>query len=1226
MAVIRQQRQVTLGRIGVVNMDTGADDVWQAVSNTANDAMNMIAPIARREAQQAGINAAKAVKRQNLITFDEQGNPKALTVPKEFGLIKRDAYMQVIERRFEESMREELINRSNELATKYSDPAKYNQMFGDYLKQMDKASDGRFNEYIANNGSAIMTETQGKLEIAQRKRQIAAAKEAARFNTYTALRKLEISRAQSVTPESVVELSGYAKAAQVAAQEEFALTGDRLQYIKTLDEIGFNQAGATVNLVINSAKFVSDSQREAIEAAIANPSFIGQIEDQTIRNQVSAVHQLSGGLGLDKLSTAFGAGADAIESIQTDRDSEWLQGQADTIETLESMQFATMDQAITAVTQWGRNAPEANKDDVASVMFNVAESFLKEAIQKDEGLKKRIEKNDSKAVEQFRLELKAAMSQNDPNSLDVTSLPPTIRSAVAQSLSLDPSVRQQLLGSIEDYLDPLNGIVKMLEDASRLDLEQRLLSLETTASTEFNTVDALITEAFESENYSDALDAYAKLVEHAPYLKGEQKTQFEKWTATLSDQVVRKQGGVYLKTVTRNEALYIGNEINAIQQPDITITEAQAIKTRVMARLESLVGEHGTSQIQSWRTTINTKFNDVVGTTKRGQEQVIKNDALGIVTGLRERAENNLLITSADLKKAKEEVAQKLGELEFTDDRAIADLHREMDGYYAVAQIQPLHRLIKLGTGGNGLAPEKLDNLIEIARNKDINALNAIPPDTIEYKIGKALFDATKPMAAKSEIRTQVGQLRDGNTKLWNAFQEKLDNVELKDQVTRLGSQATLEALTHYDKNVLAPLAGLAAGATIDYNNPELLRKDGQLTQFATELKNQLSRGVIPPSLKKYMDNAAQLGVVPNSNMFEIFNIANNSEFLGEGLSVLKMEGTVRLEPQTVARLGAAMLRYEAGMAETPEIALTQIVSQAQQLGSGSIRKSIEESLDIKIPKWIAETYPSANGATRAEIESAVIALGYDASSEKELKSAIKAWSDLTFGDDDKVIGLRLNEDAVSGSRTKYLSKSEIQDMNKAADQLVYDSMTAAQRAGLFTSSPAVAGGNMWTDQLVGEDGGVVYSRMDVRFKESNAAPGIYYLYAKTNMGYSQITDKDGMPLMMDAHKYKAKPKFHPQIGYYHTNWRSAIQADPNGGQQFQGWEDYATSLFMDVDGVGNVQPASQATVDAEKALMFARFPEMLSEPENMIEFERLIKKGVILKKHKESFLEFVND
>ena len=1226
MAVIRQQRQVTLGRIGVVNMDTGADDVWQAVSNTANDAMNMIAPIARREAQQAGINAAKAVKRQNLITFDEQGNPEALTVPKEFGLIKRDAYTQVIERRFEESMREELINRSNELATKYSDPAKYNQMFGDYLKQMDKASDGRFNEYIANNGSAIMTETQGKLEIAQRKRQIKAAKDAARFNTYTALRKLEVSRAQSVTPESVVELSGYAKAAQVAAQEEFALTGDRLQYIKNLDEVGFNQAGATVNLIINSAKLVSDSQREAIEAAIANPSFIGQIEDQTIRNQVSAVHQLSGGLGLDKLSTAFGAGANAIESIQADRYSEWLQGQADAVESLESTQFANMQQAITAVTQWGKGAPEGNKDDVASVMFNVAESLLKESVQKSETINRLVVEDNAKDLEKVRLQIKAAMSQDNPNSPEVLALPAGIQSVIAQSLSLDPSVRQQLLGSLEDFLDPLNGVIKMQEDAANYELAQERLTLETTASTEFNTVDALITEAFESENFQEAVDAYSQLIKHAPYLKGEQKAQFEKWSATLVDQVVRKRGDVNLKVVTENEALYFGEEINAIQQPDITVTEAQGIKNRVMTRLENPTGEHSPSQIESWRTKINTNFNKIVGENKRGQEQVIKNDALGIVTNLRERAENNLLITSADLKKAKEEVAQKLGELEFTDARAIADLQREMDGYYAVGQIQPLHRLIKRGTGGNGLAPEKLDNLIEIARNKDINALNKIPTGTIEYEIGKRLFDATKPMAAKSEIRTQVGQLRDGNTKLWNAFQEKLDNVELEDQVTRLGSQAPKEALDYYDKNVLAPLAGLAAGATIDYNNPELLRKDGQLTQFATELKNQLSRGVIPPSLKKYMDNAAQLGVVPNSNMFEIFNIANNSEFLGEGLNVLKMEGTVRLEPQTLARLGAAMLRYEAGMAESPEVALTQIVSQAQQLGSGSIRKSIEESLDIKIPKWIAETYPSANGATRAEIESAVIALGYDASSEKELKSAIKAWSDLTFGDDDKVIGLRLNEDAVSGSRTQYLSKPEMKDMDKAAVQLVYDSMDAGQRAGLFTGVPAVAGGNMWTDQLVGEGGGTVYSRMDIRFKESNAAPGIYYLYAKTNMGYSQISDKDGMPLMMDSHSFKAKPKFHPQIGYYHTNWRSAIQADPNGGQQFMGWEDYATSLFMDVDGVGNVQPSSQATVDAEKALMFARFPEMLAEEKNMQEFERLVKSGVILEKHKQSFLEFVND
>ena len=81
--------------------------------------------------------------KQNFIDFDNTGSPnvgdenynpnfgkpKAFAVPKDFGLVARSAYERVIERRFEESMQEELELKAIELSGDAKNSAEYNQRF-----------------------------------------------------------------------------------------------------------------------------------------------------------------------------------------------------------------------------------------------------------------------------------------------------------------------------------------------------------------------------------------------------------------------------------------------------------------------------------------------------------------------------------------------------------------------------------------------------------------------------------------------------------------------------------------------------------------------------------------------------------------------------------------------------------------------------------------------------------------------------------------------------------------------------------------------------------------------------------------------------------------------------------------------------------------------------------------------------------------------------------------
>ena len=61
MAIQRQTRRAQLPRIGVVNVDTGADQVWQSLARTAQGISNQLAPFARKEAEDAGTSCFKRI-------------------------------------------------------------------------------------------------------------------------------------------------------------------------------------------------------------------------------------------------------------------------------------------------------------------------------------------------------------------------------------------------------------------------------------------------------------------------------------------------------------------------------------------------------------------------------------------------------------------------------------------------------------------------------------------------------------------------------------------------------------------------------------------------------------------------------------------------------------------------------------------------------------------------------------------------------------------------------------------------------------------------------------------------------------------------------------------------------------------------------------------------------------------------------------------------------------
>ena len=1229
---IRQRQQAFTQRIGVVNVDTGAEQVGATIASVAGNIQGQLEPFLRQEALKRGTNAAKEVSRQNLVTFDKDGVPKALNVPSNFGLVASGAYEEVIERRFENSMREEIQNKSIEYANKYSDPNAYAQAMGTYLDKMDSASTGRFNTFITENGQEVLLDTQTKLQIAAEKRRLAAAREAAKYNTYTALRQLEISRATAFTPESVIELSGYATQALDAAKAEFALTGDRVEYLKVLDEVGVHQAGSTVNLLINSAALLPESERELIAAAIENPMLVNQIQDPMIQRGVVAVHQQSKGMKLSELSEAFSGGTNAIQVVETARDNEWTSNPAnqDMINAYEGATFASTQDAILRGKMLVEKGPDVAKDQLLGVVVNEVSNDLKMRLTNHLRLN---EITDTNSIETLSKQITAAFASGDAKSAAVKALPLNLQPHVEAILGdLDPKQVKQISENVSGYTNPMTSVASLTNEAALAELAEQERIDQAAALKTYMELEGQLDEALASENYKLAGDLFNQMSRNN--LPVAQQNEYDKRKKSFAQQLQRLGDTKEYRILTEAEAEGVIRDLDRLATTE-SLAEAQVLGEAIKNTVKSLAGNHSAASKSGWLTKVNARIEKLGNESEAQRNLMHENNATLVVKSFRSRMEANDVLMPADLTRAKADVAKHLkSKTDFTE-AELGDANANLDSLYATSIMKQASGELHGLTDGKGISPDRMSFIINAAEAQDSDAIKEL--EGAEAVIGNYLLRASVPFAAKSEVRTRIGKLSDYNTKLFNAHSESLDKADLKDQFTRLGSFASETALEHYEDTVLTKLAGLEEGATIDYGAENLLRENGTMTDFGVELRKQMSRGVIPKGLVTYLDRAAQLGVI-GTNAFEIFNMGSNAGKGGDNLNIFRMDMQVQVDPKTLARFGAATMMFEAGYSASREQALREIVSTANELGIRGIVGQLEtlvatkDDRNKKLSDWIIETYPTADAKTRNQLEQAAIAVGLSANSADDLKKRLDHWTERLFGKDDRVIGNRLEVGAskviTAGARSKYLTQGQMKDMDNAAFNLVYNNMNKRDQNRLFTRSAAFAG-NVYTTPQFRPEGSLPGSRMfadfDVKYKESTAMNGIYYIYATTEGGgVQQLFGQDGLPLVLDSAEFKPQETVLPELGFYHSNWRQAVSNDPNGFKYAStNWTDgitYAVSKSL-AEMPDDIPAASQATLDAEQALIFARFPEQLQDEANLKIFDRLVESGVILADDRDSFL-----
>jgi hypothetical protein len=166
MPVIRQKQSVLNSPVGVARIDTGASQLWQQVAQTADTIRGIAVEDAARKAKAKGIDTAKAVETARLTTINpESGEPEALTIPDGFGTIATDAYRSVVNRRFEDSMDNELRLKAKELAIKHSlNPEAYGQAMSQYIESMSVNAVGQYKQFVVENGTNYLASTKTNLQ------------------------------------------------------------------------------------------------------------------------------------------------------------------------------------------------------------------------------------------------------------------------------------------------------------------------------------------------------------------------------------------------------------------------------------------------------------------------------------------------------------------------------------------------------------------------------------------------------------------------------------------------------------------------------------------------------------------------------------------------------------------------------------------------------------------------------------------------------------------------------------------------------------------------------------------------------------------------------------------------------------------------------------------------------------------------------------------------------
>lgn len=275
MAVIRQRTQVFNQPVGVVRASSSAD-----IGNTIAQVASRMSDLAYREAvvkaEDVGQKEALARSTSDIVTIDpETGEPVAYSVPKSFGSIAARSYQNMIDRRFEESVVQEMKARGSEIASNAASANEYRDRMASYIQSMHgnakgvKGEDSYYVRFVKETGEKYLTSTYASLrskEIANAKAALALQQQIAGYQSEVETAKLI---AQGALPEEVTARNASARERYNELLQtrsiSFSSWKSAMERIDGLDGMNSSNQLARVYSRLN------EKQRAELELAVQDP-------------------------------------------------------------------------------------------------------------------------------------------------------------------------------------------------------------------------------------------------------------------------------------------------------------------------------------------------------------------------------------------------------------------------------------------------------------------------------------------------------------------------------------------------------------------------------------------------------------------------------------------------------------------------------------------------------------------------------------------------------------------------------------------------------------------------------------------------------------------------------------------------------------------------------------------------------------------------------------------
>ena len=240
MAMIRSNASVFNKPIGVIRSDVGGAQIGNAISRVADGFAERAYRKAAAEAEDAGAKAATAKSSSSIIAINpETGLPEAYEAPSNFGSIAAASYQNMIDRRFEDSINQEIKTRAQEVVSEGGGSDHFKRRMTGYVEQMYSnaiGEDGELNAYgriIQETGTAYVASTYNALRNKEAQAAKAELKRQNEFSVWQSTRELT-ALAQSGADTSII----LERAADLRerAGDIYATGGSLSAYSKVIEE------------------------------------------------------------------------------------------------------------------------------------------------------------------------------------------------------------------------------------------------------------------------------------------------------------------------------------------------------------------------------------------------------------------------------------------------------------------------------------------------------------------------------------------------------------------------------------------------------------------------------------------------------------------------------------------------------------------------------------------------------------------------------------------------------------------------------------------------------------------------------------------------------------------------------------------------------------------------------------------------------------------------------